>query len=332
MSEIRFITSSDEHMADLNPGFRKDVYRSAILDKLAWQYDMAGRFKADAVLRAGDLFHVKEANKTTMATLAMVADVHVKGPCPTYALSGNHDMSRNDPESVSRQPLGVLFQSRAVRRLRDETFHSGSLSVRVVGVEYTIGMEDGHLQEAVRKKPGSTYTVALVHALASFAPEERIQSFFKEHVFDYRDLVFDGCPDVYVFGHYHKDQGVRDHLGVKFVNLGAISRGALTFENMEREPKVGLIRCDSRGIDVESHVIPHADASKVFDLEKKKQLDSERRSLNDFLAQLKAGASSPEDGGVRSRLDDLKRSNMPGDLKVRVEEILEAAESGLIDD
>jgi len=332
LSEIRFLTSSDEHLADLSPGFRKDDYRSAILDKLAWQADMARRFQANAVLRGGDLFHVKEANKTTMATLGHVAKIHAGGSCPTFAVAGNHDMSRNDPDSLPRQPLGVLFRSRAVSQLRDETFESGTLRVRVVGVEYTVGMEEAHLHDSVRKKDGSDYTIAFVHALAAYAPEERIQSFFHEHIFDYRDLVFDGCPDVYIFGHYHKDQGVQEHLGIKFVNLGAVSRGALTFENMERKPKVSLIKCDSRGVHVEEHIIPHADALNVFDLEKKKQLDAERRSLNDFLVQLRAGASAPEDGGIRNRLEDLKNSNMADDVKVRIEEILEAAEAGTLDE
>jgi len=329
---LRFLTSSDEHLADLSPGFRKDDYRGAILKKLEWQGDMARRFKANAVLRGGDLFHVKEANKTTMATLAATADLHVRFPCPTYAVAGNHDMSRNDPTSIARQPIGVLFKSMAVRHLKDEYFESGTMRVRVVGVEYTVGMEDGALQEAVKKKDDANYTIAFVHALAAFAPEERVQSFFNERVFDYRDLVFPGCPDAYIFGHYHKDQGVRDHLGVKFVNLGAISRGALTFENMERKPKVSLISCDSRGINIEEQVVPHADALQVFDLERKKQLDTERRSLNDFLLQLRAGAASPEDGGIHSRLEELKKSNMADDLKVMVETILEAAEAGSIEE
>ena len=329
MSEIRLITSSDEHLADLAPGFRKDDYRASILQKLEWQGDMAKKFKANALLRGGDFFHVKAANKTTYATSTAAADIHRRYPCPTYAIPGNHDMSYNDPSSVPRQPLGLLLKSGVFRPMNDVSFEEGSMKVRVVGVEYTTDLDVQGLHDLVRKRPGDTYTVAFVHALAAMAPEEKIQSFFHEKIFDYRDLVFDGCPDVYVFGHYHKDQGIVDHLGTKFVNLGAISRGALTFENLERQPKVSLIKANSQGIFVEEHIVPHEDAAKVFDLERKKKLDQERKSLDGFIAQFRASASMPEAESIEARKAML--SQFPDDLRNLVLDTLEAAESGVLE-
>jgi predicted phosphodiesterase len=328
MSEIRFLTSSDEHLADLAPGSRKDDYRGSILKKLEWQGDMARKFKADALLRGGDFFHVKPANKTTMRTMAMAARVHRKYPCPTYAVAGNHDMSNNDPGSVPSQPLGVMFSAGVFQPLRDETFTSGTMKVRVVGVEYTTDLDVDGLHDMVRKKD-ETYTVAFVHALAAMAPEEKIQSFFNERIFDYRDLVFNGCPDVYVFGHYHKDQGIVEHVGTKFVNLGAISRGALTFENLERQPKISLIKATSQGIFVESHVVPHEDALDVFDLEKKKKMDKEVRDLDEFIARMKADASA---GGGDSLEARKKEMDKWPELRETMFELLESAAHGSLDE
>lgn len=328
MSEIRFLTSSDEHLADLPPGFRKDDYRGSILEKLQYQGMLAGRFGANAVLRGGDFFHVKAANKTTMRTMALAARVHRKYGIPTYALSGNHDMSNNDPDSVVQQPLGVMFGSGVFERLRDESFVDGSMKVRVVGVDYTTDLALDGLHDMVRKKD-ENYTVAFIHALAAMAPEERIQTFFNEPVFDYRDLVFPGCPDVYVFGHYHKDQGVVEHMGVKFVNLGAVSRGALTFENMERRPKVSLIKADSRGITVEEHSLPCADASAIFDLDLKKRLDTERKSLEVFISQLSANRDMASDAGMADRKAELEK--LPADLRSLALELIESAEAGLVE-
>lgn len=330
MSEIRLLTSSDEHVADLNPGFRKDDYRSSILKKLEWQGRMAEKFGAAAVLRGGDLFHVKAANKTTMRTMSAVAKIHREYPCPTFALAGNHDMSTNDPASVPSQPLGVLLASGVFSSLTDRTFVDGSMSLRVVGVEYTTDLDTEALHDIVRKKDGNTYTIAVVHALAAMAPEERIQSFFHEKVFDYRDLIFDGCPDAYVFGHYHKDQGIVDHMGVKFVNLGAISRGALTFENLERQPKISLIRADSRGLHIEEHVVPHEDASQIFDLDRKKRMDVERRSLDEFVAMLRSNAELSSPSALEARKVELER--LPVDLRNLATEMLEAAEAGVLED
>ena len=330
MSEVRFLTSSDEHLADLNPGFRKDVYKNAIFEKLEWQGELAKKFKSDAVLRIGDFFHIKAANKTTYATTTVAAEIHREYSCPTYTVAGNHDMSNNDPTSISRQPLGLMLKSGVFRSLRDEVFTDGTMRVRVIGVDYTTDLAAGGLIELVRKKPEDTYTIACVHALASMAPEERIQSFFHENVLDYRDLVFDGCPDIYVFGHYHKDQGIVEHMGVKFVNLGAISRGALTFENLDRKPKVSLIKANSQGITVEEHIVPHEDSSNIFDLSLKKRLDSERQSLNEFISQLHMN----RDLASTSSIDTYKKEldKFPQDVRKIALEVLDSAEAGIADD
>lgn len=328
MSEIKFISSSDEHLADIAPGFRKDDYRSAILSKLVWQGELARKFKADGLLRAGDFFHTKAANKTTMATLAQVSVIHKHYPCPTYAIPGNHDLSHNDLETVSRQPLGVMFESGVFYPLTDEVFMAGSLKVRVIGVGYTVDLDYDGLRELVQKKDDDCYTIAVVHALAAYAPEERIQSFFCERIFDYRDLVFKGCPDVYVFGHYHKDQGVVDHCGVKFINLGAISRGSLSFENIERTPKVALITCNSQGIDVDVQKVLCQDASLIFDFEKKKQLERERKDLNEFISKLYSDMALSR-GGLSEKIQKLQSSDYPNDLKNLILNTLELAESGV---
>lgn len=331
MSQIRLLTSSDEHLADQSPGYRKDSFRDAVLAKLEWQGELAKRLESTAVLRGGDFFHIKAANKTTMATVAKAAAIHRNYGRPTYSVSGNHDMSFNDPASIPKQPLGVMLRSGVFRPLHDERFVDGSMSVRVVGVDYTTDLNHEALKELVKKKDGDTYTIAIVHALAAYAPEERIQSFFNEHIFDYRDLVFDGCPDAYVFGHYHKDQGVKEHLGVQFVNLGAVSRGALTFENLERRPKVSSILCDSRGLSIDVHEIPCEDASKVFDLEKKKDVEKTRKSLDDFIHQLRATTS--DISGVDERIAHLRASpEYPDDLKDVILEAMEAGEHGDTED
>lgn len=328
MSEIRLLTSSDEHLADLAPGFRKDDYRASVLKKLEWQGDMARRFKADAVLRGGDFFHVKAANKTTMRTMAMAARVHRKYPCPTYAVPGNHDMSNNDPDSVASQPLGVMLGSGVFQPLRDEIFTSGTMKVRVVGVEYTTDLDVDGLHDMVRKKD-ETYTVAFVHALAAMAPEEKIQSFFGEKIFDYRDLVFNGCPDVYVFGHYHKDQGIVEHHGTRFVNLGAISRGALTFENLERKPKVSLITVNSQGVSVEEHIVPHEDALAIFDLERKKRMEKEVKDIDDFIAAMKADVAAIDGDSLEARKKEMDKYP---ELRETMFELLESAAHGAVDE
>jgi predicted phosphodiesterase len=238
-------------------------------------------------------------------------------------------MSQNDPTTISGQPLGVMFSSGVFKPLKDEIFESGSMKTRVVGVDYTVDLDVHDLKNLVKKKD-ENYTIAVVHALAAMAPEEKIQSFFKEPIFDYRDLVFEGCPDVYIFGHFHKDQGIVDHLGIKFINLGSISRGALTFENLERKPKVSSIIINSRGISVEEHIVPHEDAAQVFDLDKKKQLDRERRSLDDFISTLRKNIAVSTSSSVDHIRAELQQ--FPTDIRNLALQIIESAEAGVLDD
>jgi len=328
MSEIRFLTSSDEHLSDQTPGFRKDDYRGAILAKLRWQGTMATEFGASAVLRGGDFFHVKRADRTSMATMIEAMAIHGAYPCPTYSIVGNHDMVYNDPTTLSRQPLGVMFESKLFKRLNEEVFESGSMSVRVVGVDYTPSMTAENLAETVKSK-GHSYTVAVVHALAELAPSQRTQSFFNEEILDYRDLVFPGCPNVYVFGHYHKDQAVQEHLGVHFVNLGAISRGALTVENLERKPKVALMKFTSSGLSIEEAVVPHEDAQSVFDLERKQSIEAGKQSMSTFLEKLRSNATMIGGDSIRQRMAGFMASEeFTLDEKNVVREVFEAAEAG----
>jgi DNA repair exonuclease SbcCD nuclease subunit len=332
MSEIRFVTSSDEHLADNPPGYRKDDYRASIFKKLVYQGVLARKYQANALLRGGDFFHIKAANKTTHSTVSIAARIHQEYSCPTYALAGNHDIVYSDLETISRQPLGVMYNTSVFKNLRDEVFEDDSLKVRVVGIPYTAGLDPDFLRQQVCKLPDDGYVIAFVHALASMAPSEKIQSFFNEPIFDYRDLVFEGCPDAYVFGHYHKDQGIVDHLGVKFVNLGAVSRGALTFENLERKPKVSLIKVNSQGLFIEEHIVPHEDSSQIFDLERKQQIDREMKSLSDFVEQFRLNAAMSKDNDLKSRLNGTDWNLFSDDLKSLAMEIIEAAESGSIVD
>lgn len=330
MSEIIIIGSSDEHLADINPGFRKDNYRDSILEKLEYQGKLARKANADVVARAGDFIHVKPANKTTYGTMTKAAAIHRAYHCDTVAIPGNHDMSYNDPTTLGRQPLGFLMESGVFKPLHDREIIKGSLKARLIGVGYTTDLAVDGLQELVRKRPDDGYVVAFVHALASMDPGEKIQSFFNERIFDYRDLVFEGCPDAYVFGHYHKDQGIVDHMGIKFVNLGAVSRGALTFENLERKPKSSVIKINSQGLFVEEHVLPHKDASEVFDLERKKTLDKQKDNLSDFLAQLRTTTNLPAQEGVESR--KAMMATFPDDLRDLITETMEAAEAGTLEE
>jgi hypothetical protein len=99
---------------------------------------------------------------------------------------------------------------------------------------------------------------------------------------------------------------------------------------MDRKPKVSLIKADSTGIYVEEHVVPHEDASQVFDLDRKKRLDEERRSLDDFISQLRSNADMASESSMEARKKEL--DGYPDDLRKLALSTLEAAEAGVLDE
>jgi DNA repair exonuclease SbcCD nuclease subunit len=287
MPRVGFIFRTDTHVADRSPASWKGDYPEEIWSNL----EQIGRFAKDmdatAVLDGGDYFHVKAASRNSHGLIYKTAAIHKQYPCPVYGAEGNHDMQYNNLDSIERQPLGVLYGCGVFERLRETVFKDGDLQVRVVGVPYHPRRTREELL-AIQKKPGDDFLVAIVHALAAENPPAKVEDFFGEPVFRYADLVTEDGPDVWAFGHWHRDQGIVSVKGKQFVNQGAVSRGALTHENTSRVPQVSLIEFESTGPLIQTIPLIVAPASDVFDLERKERAEAETRSMDSFLERLQA--------------------------------------------
>lgn len=289
---IRFIFRTDVHVADHSPASWKGDYPEEIWESLRQVGELAYKHKVTAVLDGGDYFHVKAPTRNSHRLVAKSAWVQSGYPCPTYSIEGNHDIKHNNLETIDEQPLGVLFEAGVFQQLRNETFEAEGVRVRVVGCPYDATRTLADLR-AVQKDSNDDHLVAVVHALAGEMPPDHVEEFFGEPVFRYEDLVTENGPDVWMFGHWHKDQGVTHIRGKTFVNLGALSRGALVKENLTRIPKVALLEFRKGGFDVTPIELDVAPASEVFDLEKKERRDRETRSIEQFVDRMKAGLEVP---------------------------------------
>jgi len=188
------------------------------------------------------------------------------------------------------------------RHLREAVFEDGGLRVRVVGVPYDPRRSLADLL-AIQKKPGDDFLVAVVHALASENPPSKVEDFFGEPVFRYADLATPDGPDVWMFGHWHRDQGIVELAGKRFVNQGAVSRGALTRENTERAPKVSLVEFSPSLIQTTEHPLVVAPAADVFDMERKERGEAEARSIDAFVQLLQADASFDPTKTIESNIE-----------------------------
>lgn len=285
MSRLAFLFRTDVHMADRNPASWKGDYSGEIFGNLLQIGELARKHDVAAVLDGGDFFHVKSAVRNSHALVIRSVELHRGYPCPVYSIEGNHDITGNNLDTIEHQPLGVLYAAGVFKHLREHVFEENGLRVRVVGLPYNASRTLDQIQE-VRKQPGDDYLVAIVHALASEDPPANVEDFFGEPVFRYSHLVFEDGPDVFCFGHWHKDQGIVRISGRHFVNQGAVSRGSLIRENTERTPKVSLLEFTKDGITTTEISLKVAPASEVFDFERKVRQEQEVSVINQFVTQL----------------------------------------------
>lgn len=285
MGRVGFIYRTDVHVSDKNPASWKGDYSAEVFDNLTQIGVLAKNHGAAAVLDGGDYFHTKSPGRNSHSLVEQTARIHQAYPCPVWCVEGNHDITNNDLASIERQPLGVLYAAGVFGQLREQVFEDGDIRVRVVGVPYSPHRTLDELR-AIRKQPGDTHLIAIVHALAGRNPPPSVQEFFGEPVFNYEDLSLDGGPDCWAWGHWHKDQGVEVVKGRPFVNLGAVSRGALVKENLSRNPKVAFMEIDGKGLRVTPMLLQVADAADVFDLERKERHDKEGKEIEAFVTRL----------------------------------------------
>lgn len=295
-SRLAFVFRTDVHASEQSPESWKGDYPAEIWSSLEQIGELARTHGACAVLDGGDFFHIKAPSQNSHRLVAKVAALHQTYPCKVWCIEGNHDIKHNNLDTLSDQPLGVLYNARVFEHLRDETFTDGDLRVRVVGVPYSPFRTVEELR-AIRKRDGEVL-IAIVHALAGQDPPASVEEFYGEPVFRYEDLVVDDGPDVWAWGHWHQDQGIVKVRGRWFINHGAVSRGSLSRENLGRTPKVAVIVVTPDGIEVISHELRVAPAADVFDLERKKRQDKESTDIEQYVARLRADLVTSSQGSI----------------------------------
>ncbi len=325
MSRIAFIFRTDVHAADKGPISWKGDYCAEVFESLGQVGDLAQEHDVTAVLDGGDFFHVKAPGRNSHGLIYDTGRLHnerYKGR-RVYSIEGNHDLMGNNLDTIENQPLGVLYVTGVFHHLREEVFEVDGLRVRVVGVPYSPSRDLAEIQD-LRKQPGDDYMVAVVHALAAEDPPAHVEDFFGEPVFRYSSFIFEGGPDVFCFGHWHRDQGIVELEGRHFVNQGALSRGALTKENTERTPKVSLIEFTKEGIKTTAISLRVAPAEEVFDFDRKERQEKESLVITQFVEQLEADMQIDPTQDVEANVRSL---NFAPEVRERALAYLERARS-----
>jgi exonuclease SbcD len=330
---ISFVWRTDVHISDKAPGSRTDDWAETVLEKLGQVREVARAEKAAAILDGGDFFNFKSPSRNSHRLVSRIATHHRTYPCPVYCTPGNHDSVYGDYAFLEQQPLGTLYASGVFKRLYDEyeahfeeseeSEHLGSsrpFKVRVVGIPYHGTSYDMERFRSI-EKGDEDVLICVAHVLAS---EKGGQMFEGEDIIRYSDLL-DTAPDVYCFGHWHMDQGVTHLGGKQFVNVGSLTRGSLSQDNVQRRPACVVIRCRKRGV-VETEVVrlKVKPPEEVFNIEGRARQVKRQVQMDSFVEAIRASLA-PRDHGDSMKEALEKVPNVPGDVRERALAYLEKA-------
>lgn len=328
---IRLIWRSDAHLADKPPRSRIDDWASAILDKLTQVGEIAREMEADAVIDGGDLFHVKSPSRNSHDLVRRVAEVHANYPCPVYLTPGNHDLKYGSLEYLAETPLGVLYESGVVRRLYDEheadfvyisPKSTGGMhntpKVRVVGIPYH-GPDYEFNRFTTITKGDEDWLIVVAHCLAN---PDGGTLFDKEDIISYSQLA-NLDPDIWCFSHWHKYQGIQEIAKDKWaVNLGSLSRGSLSEDDLNRTPCCAVVTFGDDGVDFEVHPLTVRPADRVFDVEGANRSRQRTMSMEAFAISLRETLISQSG---KSLLDAARQADAPSEVRERAIAYLEKA-------
>lgn len=283
LTTFTFLTLSDVHISDDPPRSRIDDFRGTILEKLEQTVKLSNKMGADAILIAGDLFNIKFPQRNSHGLIQDLMRVFSSSKSPVYMIEGNHDLYADRLESIKEQPLGDLFESGIVKQLRNQVLEKRGVKISLVGIPYNEHLDPKKL--TIPDRDGCSSQICLLHAYASPIPGK----LFREEIFGYRDFTHLG-PDVFVFGHYHIDQGVSEVDGKWFINIGSLSRGTLTDERLDHKPQVGVIEVlvdqDITTHKITTHHIKIKPPEEIFDLQKHEEVKKEHQAIEQFVEKL----------------------------------------------
>jgi len=275
---FRAITFTDIHLADKNPASRKDNYLESLLNKIEQARDICEEKKADVALCAGDVFHLKTPLKNSHHLVSQVISLFKRFPCPVLSIYGNHDIRQDNLSTLPKQPFYTLIKSGAIHYLEDEFFNNRT--IRVFGMDYVSNPEYSNFN---RENKGEKVQICVAHVNAS----SKFDDLFGERVYKYQELS-KTSSNIFVFGHYHPDQGIEEIDGKYFINVGSLSRGSLKKDELSRIPNLGFIEIDdSFNIKCEKLPLNVLSSEDIFDLEQKEKEDEEQEEIQNFINEMK---------------------------------------------
>lgn len=318
---MKVLSVNDIHASDHPPSSCTSAYREDILNLLWQTAGVADRFGVSAVCWPGDVFHSKTPHRTSHELVNLVADVVRAYPCPVYITPGNHDIQYDDITGIDKQPLGVLYRAGARPLIgRCQEFP------QLYGVPWQQQWDNATVSRALKdwREDGKNTTggFGLVVAHAPLYPpglELPYENFPAARWAE--EMNGRSVPACCVYGHVHEYHGVWELDGVRFCNVGALSRGSLHEHNLTRQIKVAV--WDSRDGMFTEVPLDAKPAEQVFRLREKQQATDAAGKLDQFLTSI--GSAQLEVLSAEAVLEHVRSLKLGKDVEDEMAELLDWA-------
>lgn len=328
---IRLVTVCDPHMSAHSPAAWKADYQLTILDVMEQILAQAARAPADAILVAGDFFHLKPAHRNPLGFLVRVSKLLKSCGIPVYGVAGNHDLRTGSiwNGGLEGQPLEALCEMGAVTLLDGDPIFIKDREHNRAGGCWIQGASFEHAGAetfAGLSRQDSTHPhVHLGHF--GFSPRGS-GDLFGERIYGPDELG--SAFDVAVIGHHHFDQGVVSQPAEEFGSRWFMAHGSPCWTSChkadaDRRPAFGMIEIQALGKifcrQLYPTLKPFAD---LIDIEKRELIQAEEDQLEEFSGQLSERLlQAPDPEAVLDDLDAVEQ-----DVRLRAKEYLTAAEDG----
>ena len=136
-----------------------------------------------------------------------------------------------------------------------------------------------------------------------------------EDIIKYNDLK-DLDPDVWCFGHWHKNQGITEISDGKWVvNIGSLSRGALSQDEVKRIPAACVMEFTEKGIKLTERPLKVGKPEEVFDLVGRVRKESKEMTMTTFVTKIKESLAEESRLPIEDIIRNLK--GLPEEVRER---------------
>lgn len=320
----KYMVIGDCHLTDPEraPLNRKGHWTEELFAKLEFIVELAKKNKCDAILQNGDLYHLPSYSANSVALIQRTHDVLTSAGIPVIIVPGNHELRHlNVDDDLPKHALGALGRMEGIELISKQS----SILSDVYGIPYlqdwsTLPTWIDEYNTYREEHPEIERGIIITHASLFPRKDEPIYDFIADE--DLADML--KYPTTVMHGHLHFSQGARTYDEVEIINYGAISRGSLHKETINRKPQVYIYNTATG--KHKTYNIPVKPPEEVFILEPH-ELEKERtEKLTEFLSGLDTDST-----GVVTSVEQMVEhvtttQDVSSDVKVLVSELLDFAQ------